>query len=107
MESLTLGSGRDITFSGGPGDYFVLNISGKMALSGDASIGGVSGSHVLVNLYNNTGPMGTAAQVDNLINGTILAPYDDPRPWDKGPSMWLLMGNRDERAGSCATNANL
>lgn len=76
MSSLTLGSGEDIFFNGGLNDYFVLNISGGLTLGGDASItgiGGVQTSHILLNLYQ-TLPLGTVAQVNNVINATTLIP---------------------------------
>ena len=77
MNTLTLGSGQSITFSGGANDYFVLNLR-DMDLTGDATIGNLSSaSHVLVNFFDNSGgDLGTVAHVGNVVNGTILIPYD-------------------------------
>jgi hypothetical protein len=75
--NVDLGSGENINFSGGAGDFFVLNIFGDLDMGGDAAIqgiGGVSASHILINLYT-SGSLGNAAHVDNVINGQIFIPY--------------------------------
>lgn len=75
MMSLNLSKGEDILFSGSPTDYFILNISGKMALSGDATIGtSLYTSRVILNLYD-TGSLGTVAKKGTVINATTLVPY--------------------------------
>jgi hypothetical protein len=78
MSGLTLGGSSNITFTGDPSDFFVLNISGKLALTGSSIIGAgdIDPSHILINLYDNSGNLGTAAHVGNVLNGTVLVPFD-------------------------------
>jgi hypothetical protein len=79
LNSLTLGGSNSITLTGGPNDVFVLNIAGKLALTGSSIIGAgaIDPSHILVNLYDNSGSLGTAAHIGNVINGSVLIPFDD------------------------------
>jgi hypothetical protein len=78
MNSLTLGGSNNITFTGGPNDIFVLNIAHGLALTGSSIIGagGIDPSHILVNLYDTSGNLGTAAHIGNVINGSVLVPFD-------------------------------
>jgi hypothetical protein len=74
ISSLTLGSGQNITFNGDAGDVFVLNVTGSMSMTGDATIvAGLDASHVFVNVTD-TGNLGTIAHVGNVIYGTVLIP---------------------------------
>ena len=52
LTSLSLSSGRTLTFTGTASDEFILNISGDWAMSGSGAIvlNGVSSDHVLFNL---------------------------------------------------------
>lgn len=101
MNSLTLGSGN-ITFTGGANDYFVLNIAHGLSLTGSASIvgNGVDGSHILVNLYDTSGAdLGVIAHIGDVINGTLLIPYDQATLhglngaiWSGGKEITLMSG---------------
>jgi hypothetical protein len=78
MDSLTLGGSNNITFTGSPNDIFVLNIAGKLALTGSSVIGAgsIDPSHILINLYDDSGDLGTAAHIGNVLNGSVLVPFD-------------------------------
>jgi hypothetical protein len=78
LNSLTLGGSNNITFTGGPNDVFVLNIAHGLALTGSSIIGagGIDPSHILINLYDNSGNLGTAAHIGNVLNGSVLIPFD-------------------------------
>ncbi len=74
MTSLTLGSGQYIHFSGDPGDVYVLDISGAVALTGDAAIGSLATDQQTIVNLTSTGNLGTIAHVGNVIYGTTLIP---------------------------------
>jgi hypothetical protein len=78
MTSLTSGNGN-ISLVGDPGDFWVLNISGALSLTGSAAIGSLSqASHTFINLDDNSGTdLGTVAHINNVINGMVLIPFDD------------------------------
>jgi hypothetical protein len=64
----------DLLLSGGVGDKFVINITGKLDLTGNAIIGGLGGvdaSDILINVLG-TGTTLTT-HVDDMINGTLLS----------------------------------
>jgi hypothetical protein len=72
--SINLSSGANITLNGSSSDYFVINVPGSFAMSGNAQIkttGGLVSSHVLINIIG-TGSTATS-KIGNLINATILA----------------------------------
>lgn len=69
----------NITLKGNASDYFVVNVSGNLSLTGTASLllDGVTADHVM---YNFTGGSSTTpgtfnTHVGDVVNGTMLAPY--------------------------------
>ena len=95
MNSLTLGSGN-ITLTGGANDFFVLNIAHGLSLTGSASIvgSGVDASHILVNLYDSSGAnLGVIAHVGDVINGSLLIPYDAATLHSENGAIWS--GNKE------------
>jgi hypothetical protein len=76
MNSLSLGGTNNITFTGGPNDIFVLNIAHGLALTGSSIIGAgsIDPSHILINLYDSSGNLGTAAHIGNTLNGSAWFP---------------------------------
>jgi hypothetical protein len=77
MTSLTSGNGN-ISLVGDPGDFWVLNISGALSLTGSAAIGSISqAANTFVNLDDTSGAdLGTVAHINNVINGMVLIPFD-------------------------------
>lgn len=76
ISSISLDSGEKLIFSGGASDFFIVNVTGGLTMGGDGSIegaGGVDASGILLNFVG-TGTKLTS-HVDNVVNGTILAPY--------------------------------
>lgn len=102
VASITTGGGS-ISFAGDPGDYYVLNIAGGLTMSGSAAIGSAAlASHTFVNLYDDSGTdLGLIAMVGNVINGTLLIPYDSATLhsvsgaiWSGAPTIKLMSGAR-------------
>lgn len=76
--SVNLGGSNSLFLKGGPNDKFVINIFGGLDMNGSAQIAGLLGSgvdpsDVLVNVVGTGSKITT--KVDNLIGGTVLAPY--------------------------------
>lgn len=55
-----------------------MNIAGKLAFTGSSIIGAgnIDPSHILINLYDSSGNLGTAAHIGNVLNGSVLVPFD-------------------------------
>jgi Ice-binding-like/Dockerin type I domain len=64
-----------LTFSGTPADVFIVNVSGKLMLTGNSQLGlagGATADHVLYNIIGAGGNVSTGS--GNVVNGTLLAP---------------------------------
>jgi hypothetical protein len=78
--SIDLGNGENIYLSGNSKSVFVVNVSGIPDFTGNASIVGLNGvtaAHIILNFYANVANLGVIADVNNVLNGTILLPYAD------------------------------
>lgn len=106
MSSLTLGGSSSITLTGNPNDIFVLNISGKLALTGSSIIGAgsIDPSHILINLYDSSGNLGTAAHIGNILNGTVLVPFDNVTFHSMNGAVWAGDGEVTLMSGATLTN---
>jgi hypothetical protein len=64
---------NSLTLNGSANDFFVVNVTGNIALGGSTSLGlsgGVTADHVLYNLIGSSGSVAT--HVGNTLNGTLL-----------------------------------
>ena len=106
MNSLTLGGSNNITLTGSANDVFVLNISGHLALTGSSIIGAgsIDPSHILINLYDNSGNLGTAAHIGNVLNGTVLVPFDSVTFHSMNGAVWAGNGEVTLMSGATLTN---
>ena len=70
-----------------------MNISGKLALTGSSIIGAgdIDPSHILINLYDNSGNLGTAAHIGNVLNGTVLVPFDTVTFHGMNGAVWAVL----------------
>ena len=76
IASIDLANNENLLFSGGLNDFFIVNVIGGLTMGGNGTIGGagsVGASNILLNFIG-TGTKLTS-HVDNVVNGTILAPY--------------------------------
>lgn len=76
IASINLGSGENLLFSGGLNDFFIVNVTGGLTMGGDGTIdhaGSVDESKILLNFIGTGNKL--TSQVNNVINGTVLAPY--------------------------------
>jgi hypothetical protein len=105
MNSLSLGGSANITFNGNPSDFFVLNIAHGLALTGSSIIGaGADPSHILINLYDNSGGLGTAAHVGNVLNGSVLIPFDSATFHSMNGAIWSGNGQSTLMSGATVTS---
>jgi hypothetical protein len=106
MSSLSLGGSNNVTFTGSANDVFVLNISGHLALTGSSIIGAgsIDPSHILINLYDNSGNLGTAAHIGNVLNGTVLVPFDNVTFHSMNGAVWAGAGEVTLMSGATLTN---
>jgi choice-of-anchor A domain-containing protein len=105
MNSLSLGGSANITFNGDPSDFFVLNIAHGLSLTGSSIIGaGGDPSHILINLYDNSGNLGTAAHVGNILNGSVLIPFDAATFHSMNGAIWSGNGEITLMSGATVTN---
>lgn len=108
MNSISLGSGN-IVLNGGAGEYFVINVSGAAAFTGSAGIvgvGGVDAAHILINLYNSSlGNLGTVAHIDDVLNGTILVPYDSATFHSENGAIYSGNGEVTLMSGATVTSS--
>jgi choice-of-anchor A domain-containing protein len=66
-----------LILNGSASDIFIVNVTGTLSLTGSTVLGvagGVSGNNVL---YNFTGSGTITTHVNNMVNGTLLAPNYD------------------------------
>lgn len=78
INEISLGSGTQLTLSGGANDYFVLNIASKIALTGGSTwtfAGGLPPSHVILNMLPGSGGIKASGGSAALTGGIILAPH--------------------------------
>ena len=64
-----------LTLSGGAGDVFIVNVTGRLDLRGSSALGlsgGLTAGQVLYNFVGDRGSLVTAR--GTTVNGTILAP---------------------------------
>ena len=76
IASINLGSGENLLFSGGLSDFFIVNVTGDLTMGGNATIdhaGSVDESKILLNFIGTGNKL--TSQINNVINGTVLAPY--------------------------------
>lgn len=67
------GSGGGLFFSGSSSDYFIVRISGNVALSGGSFLGGINGvdaSHIIYDLVGASGTLNT--DKDNAVSGSMI-----------------------------------
>jgi hypothetical protein len=89
IDIASISGAGDITLVGGASDYFVINVAGAASFTGSTGIQGVDGSHILINLYNSSiGDLGVVAHINNLLNGTILVPYDSATFHSENGAIW-------------------
>jgi len=101
IATLSLASGESITFVGDPGDYFNINISTDLNLSGNAFIGSTAqASHTFINITA-VGNLGGVSMVGNVINGTILIPNASATFHSANGAVWG--GNGEIKFQSAAT----
>ncbi len=95
-----------MTLASSSNDVFVLNIAGKLALTGSAIIGAgsIDPSHILINLYDNSGNLGTAAHIGNVLNGTVLVPFDNVTFHSMNGAVWAGDGEVTLMSGATLTS---
>jgi hypothetical protein len=105
MDSLSLGGSNNISFTGSPSSIFVLNIAHGLSLTGSSIIGaGVDPSHILINLYDSSGNLGTAAHINNVLNGSVLIPYDAATFHSMNGAIWSGDGEITLMSGATVTS---
>jgi len=76
IASINLSSSENLLFSGGLNDFFIVNVTGGLDMNGNGTIGGagsVGAGDILLNFIGDGNKL--TSHVDNVINGTVLAPY--------------------------------
>jgi len=107
IDIASIGGSGNINLVGGASDYFVLNVAGNASFTGSAGIlgsGGLDASHILVNLYDNTGVLGIVAHVGDVLNGTILVPYDSATFHSENGAIWSGDGEITLMSGATIQN---
>jgi len=76
IASITLNDNQNLLFSGGLNDFFIVNVTGGLTMGGNGTIGGagsVDASKILLNFIGTGTEL--KSHVNNVLNGTVLAPY--------------------------------
>jgi hypothetical protein len=99
-DDVSLGGADQITFDGGPDDYFIINVYGGVSFSGDGAInlvGGVESQHVLFNVL--VSGKDVTISGDSSANATFITPDGKVTASGGGSSLGAFYGSGRDLSG--------